>query len=140
MIRHDEHGFLGEIQAAKFHRRGGHRPRLAGTNDMRQQWTTALQDAPNRIFLVRRKISIAERGADHAGQSQVGTVEIPEPEVVEAEVVLLGEAFRAFPVFPNPIAKPIFQLLLLLPRGDGLWLIYAAAPILVRCVACRSPP
>src|SRR5262249_48622351 len=50
------------------------------------------------------------------------------------EVVLLGQPFCALPVFPNPITKPIFQLLLLLARGDRLRLIDGAAAILVLVV------
>ena len=41
-------------------------------------------------------------------------VEIPEPDVVEPEVVLLRQPRGAFAIFPNPIAKTILQLLLLL--------------------------
>jgi hypothetical protein len=48
------------------------------------------------------------------------------------------EAFRAVAVFPYPIAKPIFQLLLLFSRGDGLRLIYSAASIFMLVVSCRS--
>ena len=65
------------------------------------------------------------------------TVEIPEPDVVEPEVVLLRQPRGALAIFPNPIAKAIFQLLLLLSGGDGLRLVHGAAPILVLVVRCR---
>src|SRR5260370_20165937 len=140
MMRDHEHRFLGQMQTTKFHCSGGHGPCFARSHHVRQQWTAALEDAPNRVLLMRGEISIAERRPDHARQGQVRTVEIAEPEVVEAEVVLLGEAFRAFLVFPNPIPKAIYQLLLLLPRSDGLWLIYCASSILVLVVGCRGAP
>ena len=68
MIRHDEHRLLRQIQTAEFHRGGGHRPGLARSHDMRQQWTTALEDAPDGVLLMRREISVAEGGAHHSGQ------------------------------------------------------------------------
>ena len=68
MIRHDEHRLLGEIQAAEFHRGGGHGPGLARSHDMRQQRATALQDAPDSVLLMRRKIPVAKGGTHHTGQ------------------------------------------------------------------------
>jgi hypothetical protein len=114
MIRHDEHRLLREIQAAEFHRGGGHGPGLARSHDMRQQWAAALEDAPDCVLLMRREISVAEGGAHHSGQGQMRAIEIAEPNVVESEVVLLRQPRRAFAIFPNPIAKAILQLLLLL--------------------------
>ena len=46
----------------------------------------------------------------------------------------------AFAIFPNPIAKAILQLLLLLARGDGLRLIYGAVPVLVLVVGRGRAP
>ena len=69
MIRHDEHRLLGEIQAAEFHRGGGHGPGLAGTNDMRQQWASALENSPDCVLLMRREIAVAEGCPHHSGQS-----------------------------------------------------------------------
>src|ERR1051326_3558989 len=107
---------------------------------MRQEWTATLKNAPDRVLLVRRKVAVAERRADHTGQRQVRTIEITEPEIVEAEVVLLGQAFCALPVFPNPITKPVFQLLLLFACGDRLRLIDSAASILVLVVGGGGAP
>jgi len=50
MIWHNEHRLLREIQTAEFHRGGGHGPSLARSHDMRQQWTTALEDTPDCVF------------------------------------------------------------------------------------------
>ena len=107
MVRHDEHGLLGQIQSAEFHGGRGHRPRFARADDMGQQWTSALENAPDGVLLVRRKVFAAERGAHHSGQRQMGAVEIPEPDVVEPEVVVLRQPLCAFAILPNPIAKPI---------------------------------
>src|ERR1700734_3359975 len=56
MIWHDEHRLLSEIQAAEFHRGGSHSPGLARSDDMRQQWTAALENSPHSILLMRREI------------------------------------------------------------------------------------
>src|SRR5260370_32485698 len=68
------------------------------------------------------------------------TGEIPEANIVESEIVPLREPCRAFAIFPNPIAKAILQLLLLLPRGNGFRLIYGTTSILVLVVGCRCAP
>ena len=113
---------------------------LPGTHDMRQQRATALEDAPDGVLLMRRKISVAEGGAHHSGQGQMRTVEIAEPNVVESEVVFLRQPLGAFAIFPNPIAKAILQLLLLLSGGNRLRLIYGAVAVRVLVVGCRRAP
>src|SRR5713226_4225259 len=70
----------------------------------------------------------------------MGTVEIAEPSVVKAEIVLSSQPLGAFAIFPNPIAKAILQLLLLLPRGNCFRLIYGATSIIVLVVGCRCAP
>ena len=140
VIRHDEHRLFRQIQTAKFHCGGGHGPGLARSHDMRQQWAAALEDAPDGVLLMRREISVAEGGAHHSGQGQMRTVEIPEPDVVESEVVFLRQPRGAFAIFPNPIAKTILQLLLLLSRGNCFRLIYGPAAVLVLVVGCRRAP
>src|ERR1035441_8779245 len=64
-------------------------------------------------------------------------VKIAEPDVVEPEVVLLRQPRRTFAIFPNPIAKAILQLLLLLSCSDCLRLIYDAVSIRVLIIGCR---
>ena len=68
------------------------------------------------------------------------TVKIAEPNVVEAKVVLFGEPLGTFAIFPNPIAKAILQLLLLLARGNCFRLIYDAVSVRVLIVGCRCAP
>ena len=63
MIGHDEHRLFREAQAAHFHRGGRHRPGLARADDMRQQRAAALQDAPDRVFLVAGRSSVAQKFA-----------------------------------------------------------------------------
>ena len=46
----------------------------------------------------------------------------------------------AFAIFPNPIAKAILQLLLLLSRGNRFRLIYDAVAVRVLIVGCRCAP
>ena len=67
------------------------------------------------------------------------TVEIPEPNVVESKVVLFCQPLGAFPIFPNPIAKAILQLLLFFARSNGLRLIYGAVSVRVLIVGCGCP-
>ena len=67
------------------------------------------------------------------------TVEIPEPNIVESEIVLFRQPLGAFPIFPDPIAKAILQLLLLFARGNCFRLIYDAVSIRVLIVGCRCP-
>ena len=123
MIRHHEHRLLRQLQAAEFHRGGGHGPGLARSHDVGQQWAAALENSPDGILLMRREVSIAKGGADHSGQGQVRTVELPETDVVEPEVVLLCQPPGALAIFPNPFTKAILQLLLLLARGNRFrWL------------------
>ena len=52
MIGHDEHGLLGQTQAAQFHGGGRHGPGLSCADDMGEQRAAALQDAPDRVLLV----------------------------------------------------------------------------------------
>ncbi len=67
------------------------------------------------------------------------TIEIAQTDIIEAEVVLLSEPLGSLAIFPNPIAKAILQLLLLLPRGNSFRLIYGATSILVLVLGCRCP-
>jgi len=67
------------------------------------------------------------------------TIEVAETDVVEAEVVLFSETLGPLAIFPNPIAKAILQLLLLLPRGNSFRLIYGATSILVLVVSRWRP-
>ena len=60
MVGHDEHGLLGQPQAAHFHRGGRHRPGLSRADDVGQQRAAALQDAPDRVFLVRGQVAVAQ--------------------------------------------------------------------------------
>jgi len=59
VIRNERTSAFREILTAEFHRGGGHGPGLARSHDMRQQWATPLKDAPDRVFLVCREITVA---------------------------------------------------------------------------------
>ena len=67
VVRHDKHGLLRQVKAAKLHRGGGHGPGLTRTHDMSQQWAAALEDAPNCVFLMSGEVSIAKGGPHHSG-------------------------------------------------------------------------
>ena len=107
MVRHHEHRLLRQVKSAKFHGRRGHRPRFARPYDVGQQRASSLENAPDGVLLVWREVFAAERCAHHSGQRQMGAVEIPEPDVIEPEVVVLRQPFGSFAILPNPIAKPI---------------------------------
>src|SRR5580698_9828609 len=92
------------------------------------------------VLLMWRKIFAAERGAHHSGQGQMGAVEIPEPDVVEPEVVVLRQPFGSFAILPNPIAEPILQLLLFLSGGNRLLLIDGSSAFGVIVVGSRRAP
>ena len=67
-------------------------------------------------------------------------VEIAEPNVVEPEVVLLRQSRRSLTIFPDPIAKAILQLPLLLSRGNCFRLIHDAVSVRVLVVGCWRAP
>src|ERR1700684_2728996 len=70
----------------------------------------------------------------------MGAVEVPEPNVVESEVVFLREPRCTFAIFPDPIAKAILQLLLLLSGSNRLRLIYDTVPVRVLIISGRRTP
>ena len=76
-------------------------------DDVGQQWASALENTPDGVLLVCREIFAAERCPHHSGQREMGTVEIPEPDIVEPEVVVLRQPLGSFTILPNPIPKPI---------------------------------
>jgi hypothetical protein len=53
----------------------------------------------------------------HAGESEVRAVEGAQAEVVERVVVETREALGAVLVLPDPLAEPVFELLLLFAGG-----------------------
>src|ERR1017187_576151 len=67
-------------------------------------------------------------------------VEIPEPDVVEPEVVVLSQSLGSFAILPNPIPKPILQLLLFLSGGNRLLLIDGALAFGGLVVGSRRAP
>ncbi len=67
-------------------------------------------------------------------------IEISEPNIVEAKIVIIGQALCPAGIFPDPLPETIFELLLLLSRGDCLGLVYGAVSFRVLIVCGRSPP
>jgi hypothetical protein len=53
-------------------------------------------------------------------------IEISQPDIIEAKIIVVGQALCPAGIFPDPLPETIFQLLLLLPRSDCLGLIYDA--------------
>jgi len=129
VIGHHQHRFLRQTHAAQFHRGGRHSPGLSCADDVGEFRTAALQDAPDSVFLVGRQIVVAQKFSRHARQRQVRAVECAQAQIVEAVVIVAGQARRARAVLPHPFAEAVFQLLLLFPRGDGLLLVDRARSI-----------
>jgi hypothetical protein len=123
MVGHHEHGLFGKPQAAHLHGGGRHRPGLAPADHMAQKRAAALQHAPDRVFLVRGQVTVAQMLADHAGQGQMRAVERAQTQIVEAVVIVARQPRGAVGIFPDPFAEPVLDLLLLLAGGDCLLLI-----------------
>ena len=139
VIGNDEHGLFGQIKAAQFHCGGRHGPGLPGSHDVSQKRASTLKNPPNCILLMRRKIAVAERSAHHSRQGEMRAIEISKPDIVEAKIVVVGQALSPAGIFPDPLPETIFQLLLLFARGDCLGLIYGAVSFRVLIIGCRRP-
>ena len=85
MVRHDQHGLLGEPHPAHFHDAGDHRERLASADDVIQQGRARLDHAPHGIGLVRPQRD--DVVADFAGERQVRAVVLTADVGVERVVV-----------------------------------------------------
>ena len=137
MVGHHEHWLLGQIKPAEFHRGGRHGPGLSRSHDVGQERTSTLKNSPDRILLMGRKIAVTKRRAHHSRQREMRTIEISKPDVVEAEIVIVGQALSPSGIFPNPLAKAILQLLLLFACGDRLRLVHGAVSLRVLIVGRR---
>ena len=138
VIGNDEHRFLGQIKAAEFHGGGRHGPGFPGSHDMSQERASTLKNPPNCILLMGRKIAVAKRSAHHSRQGEMRAIEISKPDIVEAKIVVVGQALGPAGIFPDPLPETIFQLLLLFSCGDCLGLIYGAVSFRVLIVGGRS--
>src|SRR5204863_6407951 len=95
----------------QFHRRGHHRKRLPGTDDVSEQRVMSLEDAPYSRLLMRVKLDCAAR----AGERQVLAVEGADAGVVEGVVVKPQQPFAARIFLPYPFLESFFDALLLFP-------------------------
>ena len=107
---------------------------------MRQQRASTLKNPPNCVLLMWREIAVAKRGAHHSRQGEMRAIEISQPDVVEAKIVIVGQALGPAGIFPHPFRETIFQLLLLFPCGDRLGLIYGPIAFRVLVIGRRCAP
>jgi hypothetical protein len=104
---------------------------------MAQQRAASLQDAPDRVFLVRSQVTVAQMLANHAGKGQMRAVERTQAQTVEAVVVVAGQPRGAFGVLPHPFAEAVLRLLLFLAGGDCLLLVDDARAVLAFVISGR---
>ena len=57
--------------------------------------------------------------------------------LLKRKLYSLASRVGAFPIFPDPIAKAILQLLLFFARGNCFRLIYDAVSVRVLIIGCR---
>ena len=137
VIRHDEHRLLRKPQPPHFHRGGRHRPGLPRPDDMRQQRARRSARCARRRPSGARKVTVAQKLAAHAGKRQMRAVEAAQAQVVEAVVVVARQPCARRAVLPDPLPEAVFQLLLLLARGDGFLLVDDPRPVLQLVIGRR---
>ena len=114
-VRHDHHGLLGEAEALGLHDGTDHLVGLAVADAMGQERILALEDAPDRVHLVR----VERHGGRHPGHLEVGAVEGPQAHAIEPLVVVLGDRCGAVGVLPDPRLEAIHDRSLLVPGRLG---------------------
>lgn len=89
------------------------------------------------FFWVGGQVAIAQKFARHPRQRQMRAVEAAQAQIVEAVVIVAGKARRARRVLPDPFAKSILQLLLLLSSCDGFLLVDGARAVVMFVIGGR---
>ena len=113
---HDEHRLGDQAEPALLHDGSGHRHGLAGADGVREVGRAGRDDAPDAALLV----PIKRKGARGAGELQVGAVEGPWRDVVEAVVVDARQPVGAIGIGPHPGLERGLDLLQLLLRRLGV--------------------
>ncbi|QRE00577.1 hypothetical protein [Pseudomonas phage Itty13] len=132
VVRHHEHGLLGEAHAAQLHRAGDHGEGLAGADDVVQQGRVSLHDPPHGVPLVRAQGD--DVVADLAGEREVRAVVVARDVGVVGVVVDAAQALAPGIVSPHPTIPGLLDRVHLVVGELGFALVQGAAAVRVRVV------
>ena len=119
MIWNHEQALLTEPKPFTLHSGSNHLEGLAATYYVCKQRVTAVQDAGNGIYLMFPQGNLGV----HANELDVASVILTGTHGIELFVVHRSQAFSSCGGFPYPVAKSIFNELLLLLCKHGFFLV-----------------
>ena len=123
VVGNNDHWLIRQAEAVQFHAGCRHLVGLARRRRNAPAACCRFGRAPDRVFLMRVEIVVAQERAVHAREGQVRAVIGAQADIVEPVVVEPGKALRALLVLPYPFAEAVLELLLRLAGGNRLLLV-----------------